>query len=90
MRFARRRSSYKDRGRRTRVRRIPQLADAGLLAQVTEDLEPLLAFRGQYEADWVKWREAAPARLPDLLGPFLSPVPLNAEVESSMVDADLI
>lgn len=57
---------------------------------VTEEWQPLLAFEGQTEDDWAAWREAALAKLLELLGPFPQAVPLNAEVESSIVDGDLI
>ncbi len=58
--------------------------------RLTENWKPLLHFDGQTEADWADWRREAHPRFMDLLGPFPAPVPLNAEVEYSQEDGDLI
>lgn len=58
--------------------------------RITEGHDPLLRFKGQTEADWVAWRQEALPRFLELLGPFPKPVPLNAVVESSVEDGDLI
>ena len=57
---------------------------------VVRDFEPLLRFKGSSQAEWQGWREKALPKLLDLLGDFPRRVPLNAEVESSVVDGDLI
>ena len=57
---------------------------------LVQDFEPLLRFRGSSQADWQGWREEALPKLLELLGDFPRRVPLNAEVESSVVDGDLI
>lgn len=58
--------------------------------QAVRDFEPLLRFKGNSPADWQAWRGQASAKLLDLLGNFPPRVPLNAEIESSVVDGDLI
>jgi hypothetical protein len=58
--------------------------------RITEGFEPLLHFRGGSPDDWEAWRNEAGPRLLDLLGPFPDPVPLEPEVEYSVVDGDLI
>ncbi|MCU0502241.1 MAG: hypothetical protein MUC51_10835, partial [Anaerolineae bacterium] len=57
---------------------------------LVDDFEPLLHFKGNSEADWQVWRAEALPKLLELLGEFPRRVPLNAEVESSVVDGDLI
>ncbi len=58
--------------------------------KITEEWKPLLKFEGETQADWVAWRQEATARFLELLGPMPKKVPLNAEVESSVEDGDLI
>jgi len=58
--------------------------------RLVEGWEPRLRFKGQTQADWAAWREEALARLLELLGPFPTRVPPNAEVESSVEDGELI
>ncbi len=58
--------------------------------KLVENWEPLLKFKGHSPADWGAWREQAAAKFMELLGPFPERVPLEAEVESSVVDGDLI
>lgn len=58
--------------------------------KLVEEWEPLLKFRGQSRTDWTAWREKAAAKYMELLGPFPERVPLEAEVQSSVVDGDLI
>ncbi|MEM7127972.1 MAG: alpha/beta hydrolase family protein [Chloroflexota bacterium] len=50
---------------------------------------PQLHFANQTMA-WDAWKEAAQAKYLELLGNFPEPVPLDAEVESSVVDGDVI
>ena len=57
---------------------------------LAEQSEPLLHFRGQSADDWQTWRAEAAPRLIEVLGRWPRQVPLNAEVESSVVDGDLI
>ena len=57
---------------------------------LVQDFEPLLRFKGSSQAEWQAWREKALPKLLELLGDFPQRVPLNAEVESSVVDGDLI
>ena len=58
--------------------------------RIADEWSPLLRFRGSTRADWQAWREEATTKLLELLGAFPEPVPLNAEVESSVEDGDLI
>ncbi|NLG27496.1 MAG: prolyl oligopeptidase family serine peptidase [Chloroflexi bacterium] len=51
---------------------------------------PALSFAGSTPADWEAWRALALPRYLELLGAFPERVPLNAEVESSVEDGDLI
>jgi dienelactone hydrolase len=57
---------------------------------VVRDFEPELRFSGSTQAEWQGWRGRALPKLLELLGDFPRRVPLNAEVESSVVDGDLI
>jgi dienelactone hydrolase len=57
---------------------------------VVRDIEPRLRFKGSSQAEWQGWREKALLKLVELLGDFPRRVPLNAEVESSVIDRDLI
>jgi hypothetical protein len=52
--------------------------------------QPLLAFHGITSDDWLKWREKATAKYMELLGGFPAKVDLEAEVEYSIIDGDLI
>jgi len=58
--------------------------------KISESRTPLLKFRGKNQADWRAWRRKALPRYMELLGDFPGPVPLNATVESSVEDGDLI
>ncbi|MFA5393470.1 MAG: alpha/beta hydrolase family protein [Candidatus Ratteibacteria bacterium] len=57
---------------------------------LTENWTPLLKFQGKTKADWTAWRKEAQPKFLELLGPFPKRVPLQAEVESSVIDGDLI
>lgn len=57
---------------------------------LTENWQPLLHFQGHTRADWEAWRSQALPKLLELLGDWPARVPLNAEVESSVEDGDLI
>ena len=54
-----------------------------------ENFTPKLHFCAQTET-WESWRQTAHAKYMDLLGTFPDPVPLEAEVESSVEDDGLI
>ena len=58
--------------------------------RITENHEPLLSFKGETEDNWTAWRKTALAKFLELLGPFPTKVPLNAEVAYSVEDGDLI
>jgi hypothetical protein len=58
--------------------------------KLAEAWQPELHFKGQTEAEWRAWREEAAPRLIDVLGHWPTRVPLNATVESSVEDGDLI
>jgi dienelactone hydrolase len=58
--------------------------------KITENWTPLLKFTGETEADWSAWRREAHPKFLELLGPFPEKVPLQAEIESSVEDGDLI
>ncbi|MCC7354373.1 MAG: acetylxylan esterase [Anaerolineae bacterium] len=58
--------------------------------KITENHEPLLKFKGTVHADWIAWQQEAADKFRELLGPFPPKVPLQAEVESSVEDGDLI
>ncbi len=58
--------------------------------KITQDWQPLLAFRGKTRADWEAWRKEALPKFLELLGSFPQQVPLNAEIESVVEDGDLI
>jgi hypothetical protein len=57
---------------------------------VARDWKPLLRFTGSTEADWAAWRQETLPKYMELLGGFPRPVPLEAEVVSSIVDGDLV
>lgn len=50
---------------------------------------PKLHFAGA-GLDWATWRQQAQAKYQELLAAFPDPVPLEAEVESSVIDGDII
>lgn len=52
--------------------------------------EPELAFKGKTPKDWEAWHKSACSKYFELLGDFPRKVPLDAEVESSVEDEDLI
>ena len=54
-----------------------------------ENFTPRLHFDSQ-AMDWKNWRQTAHAKYMELLGSFPDPVPLEAEVESSVEDDGLI
>ncbi len=58
--------------------------------QVTKDWVPRLHFQGSTRADWEAWHAEASAMYRQLLGERPEPVPLDAEVEYSVEDGDLI
>ena len=54
-----------------------------------ENFTPRLHFDSQ-KMDWENWRQTAHAKYMELLGSFPDPVPLDAEIESSVEDDGLI
>ncbi len=58
--------------------------------QIAAEWTPRLAFTGSTQGDWVNWREKALPKLHELLGEYPEPVPLDAEVEYSVEEGDLI
>ncbi len=58
--------------------------------KIMEDWTPLLKFKGKTRKDWEKWYKQAYPKFVELLGTFPEPVKLEAEVESSVIDGDLI
>jgi len=58
--------------------------------KLVEEWKPLLHFKGHNKDDWAAWQDEARPMFMELLGPFPKRVPLEAEVESSVVDGDLI
>lgn len=52
--------------------------------------QPELHFQGSTDADFKAWHEQAYAKLLELMGSFPKKVPLNAEVEYSVEEGDLI
>jgi dienelactone hydrolase len=58
--------------------------------KIAENWKPELSFSGKSKKDWEKWHKEAHARFVDLLGPMPKRVDLEAEIESSVVDGDLI
>ena len=58
--------------------------------KLTEDWTPLLKFKGKTKADWTAWHKEAQPKFMELLGPFPKKVPLQVEMESSVIDGDLI
>ena len=58
--------------------------------RIAETWEPQLKFKGASPADWESWRQEALPRLIELLGRWPDRVPLDAVVESSVEEGDLI
>lgn len=58
--------------------------------KIAENWEPLLKFKGTSQKDWEKWQKEAYTKFVELLGPFPDPTSLEAEVESSVEDGELI
>ena len=58
--------------------------------RIAQDWQPLLRFGGRTQEDWRAWREQAYPKYLELLGAFPQAVPLEAEVEYSIEDGDLI
>jgi len=58
--------------------------------KVTENWEPLLSCKSNNQEEWEQWKSQAMEKLLELLGDFPKKVPLNAEVEYSVEDGDLI
>jgi hypothetical protein len=58
--------------------------------RVAKDWQPLLRFKGKTQADWQSWLREAYPKFMELLGDFPRAVPLEAEVEYSIEDGDLI
>jgi len=58
--------------------------------KIAEDWKPLLKFQGRTKKDWEQWRKGAYPKFLELLGAFPRKVPLQAEVESSVEDGNLI
>jgi hypothetical protein len=52
--------------------------------------KPLLAFEGKTKEDWMEWKKVAQPKFMELLGEFPEKVDLEAEVEYSIEDGDLI
>ena len=52
---------------------------------LAENHRPRMAFNGESRQDWEDWEAQARAKLLELLGPFPERVPLNAEVELSLI-----
>jgi len=57
---------------------------------IIDTAEPELRFNGNTRADWSSWHEIAAVKLRELLGRFPDRVDLDAEVESSVEDGELI
>lgn len=55
-----------------------------------QNMKPLLTFDGETKQDWDKWSQAANTKLIEILGDLPDKVELNAEVEYSVEDGDLI
>lgn len=52
--------------------------------------KPLLSFEGTTKEEWDEWHKTAYKKYMQLLGEFPEKVPLNAEIESSVEDGELI
>ncbi|NSW91601.1 MAG: acetylxylan esterase [Firmicutes bacterium] len=58
--------------------------------QRVKNWEPIMAFKGSSKKDWEEWREKAYPKFMELLGEFPKKVDLEAEVEYSVEEGDLI
>jgi hypothetical protein len=58
--------------------------------KIAENWVPLLKFKGKSRKDWEKWHKEAYAKYVELLGTFPEKTKLEAEVESSVIDGDLV
>ncbi|MFA5528903.1 MAG: alpha/beta hydrolase family protein, partial [Peptostreptococcales bacterium] len=58
--------------------------------KIAKKWEPELSFRGKTYEDWTVWYKKSFAKLTELMGNFPKRVELNAEVEYSVVDGDII
>jgi len=58
--------------------------------KLAQDWTPLMTFNGKTKKDWEKWSRQARKKYKELLGTFPKPVKLEAEIESSVEDGDLI
>lgn len=58
--------------------------------KVAENVKPLLRFEGATEEEFYHWHKAALKKLTELLGEYPKKVSLNAELEYSVEDGDLI
>lgn len=52
--------------------------------------KPILTFEGNTKTDWKEWNVKATAKLQEILGDFPDKTPLNAEVEYSVEEKDII
>lgn len=55
-----------------------------------ENWEPLLAFKGETKKDWDEWYKQAYPKFVEILGEFPKKIALNATVEYSVEEGDLI
>jgi len=58
--------------------------------KIAQNWVPLMKFKGKTRKDWEKWYKQAYAKYVELLGYFPEPTKMEAVVESSVVDGDLI
>ena len=58
--------------------------------QIAADWQPRMHFSGASPSDWQGWREQALPKLLELMGDFPRAVPLNAEIEYSIEEGELI
>lgn len=58
--------------------------------KLAESWTPVLKFKGKTRKDWETWRKQAYKKFVELLGAFPEPVRLEAEIESSVEEGDLI
>lgn len=57
---------------------------------ISEGWEPLLKFEGKDKNDWSEWQKQASSKLLELLGEYPKKVELDAEVQYSVEEGDLI
>ncbi|MFA5865922.1 MAG: alpha/beta hydrolase family protein [Phycisphaerae bacterium] len=58
--------------------------------KIMENWTPLMKFKGKTKKDWEKWFKKAYPKFVELLGAFPEPAKLEAQVESTVEDGDLI